>query len=105
AIYQLAYALFLPDFERQLLRGAGARVLEHGLPIEMRRRLIAETRGRSALAAVSVLEQRLFLGERLRRDSEAASMAVSIEQRLPLVDQTLLESVYALDDDARYRPL
>jgi asparagine synthase (glutamine-hydrolysing) len=105
ATYQLAYALFLPDFEREMLRGDAARVLEHGLPPDMRRRLIAETRGRSALAAVSVLEQRVFLGERLLRDNDAASMAVSIEQRLPLVDQTLLASVYAMDDDVRYRPL
>jgi asparagine synthase (glutamine-hydrolysing) len=105
AIYQLAYALFLPDFERELLQGDTTRVLEHGLPPEMRRRLLAETRGRSELAAVSVLEQRLFLGERLLRDNDAASMAVSIEQRLPLVDQVLLENVYALDDDVRYSPL
>jgi len=52
-----------------------------------------------------VLEQRLFLGERLLRDGDAASMAASIEQRLPLVDQVLLEAVSALPDAPRYEPL
>jgi asparagine synthase (glutamine-hydrolysing) len=32
-------------------------------------------------------------------------MAASIEQRLPLVDQTLLEAVIGLDDDVRFQPL
>jgi asparagine synthase (glutamine-hydrolysing) len=71
----------------------------------MRERLERETRGRSALSAVSVLEQRLFLGERLLRDNDAASMAASIEQRLPLVDQVLVEHVVRLQDRSRFRPL
>ena len=71
----------------------------------MRSRLEFETRSRSPLAAISVMEQRLFLGERLLRDTDAASMAASIEVRLPLVDQVLLENVGRLPDDARYGPL
>jgi asparagine synthase (glutamine-hydrolysing) len=51
------------------------------------------------------MEQRLFLGERLLRDNDAASMAPSIEQRLPLVDAVLLESVGMLPDDVRYNPV
>jgi asparagine synthase (glutamine-hydrolysing) len=105
ALYQLAYALFLPDFERELLGGDGARSLRDGLPAAMRARLRDEADGRSALGAISVMEQRLFLGERLLRDNDAASMAASIEQRLPLVDQTLVEAVVGLDDDVRFRPL
>jgi asparagine synthase (glutamine-hydrolysing) len=64
-----------------------------------------ETAGRSALAAVSVLEQRCFLGERLLRDSDAASMSVSLELRLPLVDSAVVATVDRLPDDLRYRPL
>jgi asparagine synthase (glutamine-hydrolysing) len=105
ALYQLAYALFLPDFERELLGGDGTRVLRAGLPAAMWARLRDEAEERSPLAAISVMEQRLFLGERLLRDNDAASMAASIEQRLPLVDQILLETVVGLDDDARFRPL
>ena len=104
-LYQLAYALFLPGFHRDLLDAGQDATLVDGLPPELRERLVRETRGRSPLAAISVLEQRLFLGERLLRDNDAASMAVSIEQRLPLVDQLLFECAGRLPDGPRYRPL
>ena len=42
---------------------------------------------------------------RLLRDNDAASMASSIEQRVPLVDHVLFESVDRLPDQARYQPL
>jgi asparagine synthase (glutamine-hydrolysing) len=104
ALYQLAYALFLPEFQRELAGGAAAS-LEHGLPPTMRARLLEETAGRSAISAIGVMEQRLFLGERLLRDNDAASMAHSLEQRLPLVDSVLVERVVDLDDEVRFRPL
>ncbi len=105
-LYQLAYALFLPAFQRELIAPdvlARARV-RHGLPAPMAERLAAETRGRTRLSAISVLEERLFLGERLLRDSDAASMAVSLELRLPLVDSVVFETVDRLSDGARYAP-
>src|SRR6202023_3893418 len=64
-----------------------------------------EPRDRKPLSAISIMEQRLFLGERLLRDNDVASMASSLEQRVPLVDQVLYESVDRLPDQARYRPL
>jgi asparagine synthase (glutamine-hydrolysing) len=102
SLYQLAYALFLPDAQRELL---GRPPLPDGLPPKTRTRVEAEARGRSPLSAISVMEERLFLGERLLRDNDAASMAWSIEQRLPLVDQVLFEAVDRLPDDARYLPI
>ena len=105
ALYQLAYALFLPGFQRELLAPGFAEVLADGLPAAMRRRINAETRSRTPLSAISVMEQRLFLGERLLRDTDVASMASSLEQRVPLVDQVLFESVDRLPDRMRYRPL
>jgi asparagine synthase (glutamine-hydrolysing) len=105
ALYQLAYALFLPGFQRELLAPGFADALADGLPLAMRKRLRAETQDRTPLSAISVMEQRLFLGERLLRDNDAASMASSLEQRVPLVDQALFESVDRLPDQARYRPL
>jgi asparagine synthase (glutamine-hydrolysing) len=104
-LYQLSYALFLPDFQRELLAAGLVDPLPYGLPDSMRERLVEETRGRSPVAAVSVLEQRLFLGERLLRDNDAASMAASIEQRLPLVDPVLLEHVGRFGDATRFHPL
>jgi asparagine synthase (glutamine-hydrolysing) len=105
ALYQLAYALFLPGFQRELLAPGFAEALPAGLPLAMRQRLIAETQARTPLSAISVMEQRLFLGERLLRDNDVASMASSLEQRMPLVDQVLFESVERVSDQARYRPL
>ncbi len=105
ALYQLAYALFLPDFQGELLAPEVRDGVVDGLTPAMRDRLARETGSRSALSTISVLEQRLFLGERLLRDSDAASMAVSIEQRVPLVDQVLFETVDGLADAQRYRPV
>jgi asparagine synthase (glutamine-hydrolysing) len=76
-----------------------------GLPDTMRSRLVFETTARSPLSAISVMEHRLFLGERLLRDADATSMASSIELRLPLVDQVLFENVDRLNDRERYLPL
>jgi asparagine synthase (glutamine-hydrolysing) len=105
ALYQLAYALFLPGFQRELLASDIAETLADGLPLAMRQRVIAETRARTPLSAISVMEQRLFLGERLLRDNDVASMASSLEQRVPLVDQVFFESVDRLGEQARYWPL
>jgi asparagine synthase (glutamine-hydrolysing) len=105
ALYQLAYALFLPGFQQELLAPEFADALTDGLPKAMRQRIIAESRDRAPLSAISVMEQRLFLGERLLRDNDAASMASSLEQRVPLVDHILFESVDRLPDSARYQPL
>jgi asparagine synthase (glutamine-hydrolysing) len=71
----------------------------------MYERLAREIEGHGPLSAVSVLETRLFLGERLLRDTDAASMAVSLEVRLPLVDCPLLESAAGVTDELRYEPI
>jgi asparagine synthase (glutamine-hydrolysing) len=104
ALYQLAYALFLPSYQAELL-AAPCAVLSHGLPESTQLQLLEETRGRSALQAISILEQRLFLGERLLRDTDAVSMSASIEIRLPLVDQHLLTQVNRVPDAVRYEPI
>ncbi len=104
SLYQLAYALFLPDFQQRLLGELVGGVRE-GLPTAMHAAIEEEAGGRSPLAAVGVMDQRLFLGERLLRDNDAASMAVSIEQRLPLVDSVLADAVYRLPDPMRFEPV
>ncbi len=104
-LYQMAYALFLPEFQREILAPDVADALVDGLPSPMRDRLSAETRSRSAISSIGVMEQRLFLGERLLRDNDAASMAASIEQRVPLVDQVLFEGIDRLPDAVRFHPV
>ena len=105
-LYQLSYSLFLPDFQANLLDGVATTTRSvDGLQPTLRDRLARESAARSPLETVSIFEQRLFLGERLLRDTDAASMAVSLETRLPLVDQVLLETVNRLPDQVRYQPL
>jgi asparagine synthase (glutamine-hydrolysing) len=106
ALYQLAYALFLPDFQEHLLAEAGTSDrLSYGLTPELSARLRSETAGRSAVSTIAVLEQRMFLGERLLRDTDAASMAVSLETRVPLVDSVVVDAVSRVPDAARFEPL
>lgn len=104
-LYQMAYALFLPDFQQQLLDSATGEHVGDGLSPAMRARLTEETRSRSVLTAISVFEQRIFLGERLLRDTDAASMSASIEVRLPLVDQVLTSCVDRLPTAERFNPV
>src|SRR5207253_8290914 len=102
----LAYALFLPSFQGELLLDADpADATQSGLNASLRARLADELAGHAPLRAISILEQRLFLGERLLRDTDAASMAVSLETRLPLVDSVLASRVSKLTDGERYLPV
>jgi asparagine synthase (glutamine-hydrolysing) len=63
------------------------------------------SRSSSTLHAISQLEISCFLGERLLRDTDAASMAVSLEVRVPLVDHTVVAAAAALPDGTRFAPL
>lgn len=104
ALYQVAYALFSREFQRELRPADGAQ-LSWGLPDARRRELAELCANEEDLHAVSLLELSGFLGERLLRDTDAAGMAASIEVRLPLVDFELLELVASLEARARFEPL
>ena len=60
--------------------------------------------GSGLLHAISVLELSSFVGERLLRDTDAASMAVSLEVRVPLLDHVLAETVAGIDPALRFLP-
>jgi asparagine synthase (glutamine-hydrolysing) len=105
ALYQLAYALFVPASQRELLGGRFDAVLMDGLPAEMSARLRTEMDSSEILPVIGLLERTLFLGERLLRDTDAASMSASIEIRLPLVDQVLVENVERLPNRNRFDPI
>ena len=103
-LYQLAYALFLPEFQERLVERHREALID-GLSPALHADLQGHVAHRSPLSALAVFEQRLFLGERLLRDNDVASMASSIEQRLPLVDQALFEAVDRLPDRLRFAPV
>jgi asparagine synthase (glutamine-hydrolysing) len=105
-LYQLAYALFLPETQRLLSSVEfGSNAFRDGLPIARHQVLGGEIDSRTVLSAIGLLEQRLFLGERLLRDTDAVSMAASLETRLPLVDTSLLEVVVRMPDHSRFQPV
>lgn len=105
-LYQLAYALFQPSFHRQLLLDRPSRdEMVDGLPAGTADRLRRELLGRTPLDAISHLEQSLFLGARLLRDTDVVSMATSLEVRLPLVDAHLTAHVTGMSDEERFMPV
>jgi asparagine synthase (glutamine-hydrolysing) len=105
ALYQLAYALFVPAAQRQLLGGRLDSALTDGLPEAMCARLRSAMDSSGALPLISLLERALFLGERLLRDTDATSMSASLEIRLPLVDHVLVENVERLPGNSRFNPV
>ncbi|MGE0350257.1 asparagine synthase (glutamine-hydrolyzing) [Hydrogenophaga sp.] len=105
-LYQIAYALFLPQTQSALLHESiRGEFLPDGLPALRREAILADLETRPPLDAISAMEHSMFLGERLLRDTDAASMAASLETRLPFVDKDLLSVVNRMDTGARFHPL
>lgn len=103
-MYQVSYAIFTREMQRaMLLSGAGR--LEYGLAPERAGELRELIAGQSDLAAVGTLELANFIGERLLRDTDCASMAVSLEVRVPLLDHVLIETLSRVPDRQRFEPL
>jgi asparagine synthase (glutamine-hydrolysing) len=103
-MYQVSYGLFTHSFLEQLQATAPGEV-DHGLPLGRARELEREAARCSMLGGISLLEQLLFLSERLLRDTDAASMSVALEVRVPLLDHSIIEALAALRDATRFAPL
>jgi asparagine synthase (glutamine-hydrolysing) len=103
-MYQVSYGLFTESFLEEL-RAAEAHEVEYGLPVGRARELEREASRCGLLGGISQLEQALFLGERLLRDTDAASMAVALEVRVPLLDHSIVEALAKLRDTTRFAPL
>jgi len=106
-LYQVFYALFTRETQAML---AGATVREaqrrrpHGLPPEVAAAWRERIRGSELRHAISLLELSSFIGERLLRDTDAASMAVALEVRVPLLDHVLAETAAGIDPARRFSP-
>jgi asparagine synthase (glutamine-hydrolysing) len=107
-MYQVSYELFTADTQRRLalrvVRDAQSRQC-FGLPQEVAESWREDARGSQLLHAISLLELKSFIGERLLRDTDAASMAVALEVRVPLLDPVLCEAVAAVAADRRFKPI
>jgi asparagine synthase (glutamine-hydrolysing) len=104
-LYQVSYALFSGRFLRELVDRDLCAGVDHGLGRGRRSSLLDAIDGATGPRAVSVLELSNFLGQRLLRDTDCASMAVSLEVRVPLLDHLVIESVWRLSERLRFLPL
>ncbi len=104
-IYQISYSLFRPDFLEELRGQSAGDSPRWGLPPERYRELEASIGREASLRDISRLEMDLFLGDRLLRDTDCTSMAVSLEVRLPLLDHKVIETASRLSESLRYHPL
>ena len=102
ASYQATQALFAGRLLRYLLSERPSDV-QHGLPVEFISFLGDERVGAPLPDRLSHLALRLFLGQRTLRDSDAVSMAVSLELRPPFVDRIFVEEVFSLPAVQRCR--
>jgi asparagine synthase (glutamine-hydrolysing) len=106
-----ARSLFPPENCAELLaRNAGGVPTESaagGQPAESWRAWLDdaahEVQGRDAFTAVSWLEMRSYMVNTLLRDTDAVSMAHSLEVRVPLLDHELVEFVAALPTASKQR--
>jgi asparagine synthase (glutamine-hydrolysing) len=104
-VYQVSYALYSERFLAELVERDLLEDVVRGLTSERRKSLLAAIDGNTGLRAISALEVSSFLGQRLLRDTDAASMAVSLEVRVPLLDHLVIESVWRLSERRRFLPL
>jgi asparagine synthase (glutamine-hydrolysing) len=104
-LYQLSYALFTPAFLRELAPELDWTRTRSGLPPGRADSLAAAIAASPPLHAVSTLELASFVGERLLPDTDAASMAVGLEVRVPLLDHRVVERLAGVDPHERFAPL
>jgi asparagine synthase (glutamine-hydrolysing) len=66
-------------------------------------RIAGEAAKLEPIGSTAWLEIRSYMVSTLLRDTDAVSMARSLEVRVPLLDTPLVEYVFSLPDEARYR--
>jgi asparagine synthase (glutamine-hydrolysing) len=107
-LYQVSYALFTRDTQEALATEVVREEQQHqdsGLAAAVAGAWRQRAEGSELLHAISLLELSSYLGERLLRDTDAASMAVALEVRVPLLDHVLAEAVARMHPALRFQPL
>jgi asparagine synthase (glutamine-hydrolysing) len=107
-LYQVSYSLFTRETQ-DMLAGSAVKAAQSlqklGLPAAVAEAWRTQIAGSELRHAISLLELSSFVGERLLRDTDTASMAVALEVRVPLLDHVLAETVAGLDPQTRFFPL
>ncbi len=103
--YQVSYAKFTSRFLDELEGGSGDERSPYGVAPGRVAELRELVDGQPCHQAISSMELAFFTGERLLRDTDCVSMAVSLEVRVPLLDHRVVETAAGLDAQTRYAPL
>ena len=103
-LYQTSYALFTKEFIERLLI-SDITTSPNGMSEDVMKKLSSLTKKGSKLQSITAMELSLFVGERLLRDTDVASMASALEVRVPLIDHKVIELCAQLEDNTRYQPL
>ena len=103
-LYQVSYSIFTEQFQRRLNEFGGGGT-QYGLDADYLQRMQQLTAGRTEPDAIAALELASFIGQRLLRDVDAASMRVALELRVPLLDHRFVESVGRVPDERRFLPM
>jgi asparagine synthase (glutamine-hydrolysing) len=103
--YQVFYSLFTQNFQCQLLDKKDCQNISYGLTNFYQEKFKESLQNEPILNAISDLELAIFLGERLLRDTDATSMANSLEIRLPLIDHHVVNLVREQTTKNRFYPL
>jgi asparagine synthase (glutamine-hydrolysing) len=104
-LYQAEYGLFSRAFYASLSSRLSPDPLASGLTADQRSRYEQVVGSDRSLHAISSLELSSYIRERLVRDMDAASMAVSLELRVPFLDHVFIEEVAGLTEQDRFLPL
>lgn len=104
-LYQVSYALFSRDFLHTLCLKPPSACAWGLLDNTFKNVSQSIDNKENILENISRLELGSFLGERLLPDTDAASMAVALEARVPLLDHAFVESLQKVSPDLRYEPV
>jgi len=94
--YFLARTLFLPSQIASLFEPDALLAIEHGAWATRLRQIVGRAKKLDSVNSISYLELKTYVPNTLLRDTDATSMAHSLEVRVPLLDHLLLEDVMRL---------
>jgi len=103
-VFQISYSLFTKDYYNRLLKYKD-RNTDHGVDCRLATSIRDSIRDLPELCKISALELNFFIQERLMRDTDSASMAASLEVRVPFLDHKIIERISNLDINERFYPL
>ncbi|MFN2578946.1 MAG: asparagine synthetase B, partial [Pyrinomonadaceae bacterium] len=101
SVYTSVRGLFSKSSRKALTNGNGFIKFEYDLPEDTFDLLKQSNGNGDVFNTVSKLELNLYMANMLLRDTDAMSMAHSLEVRVPLLDHKLVEWVYALPGEMK----